>query len=308
MRLKPLNKMPKISLLLPTRHRFDRAVAFLESVVATAAQLSSIEVLLAIDKDDQESQHILSPHPKLLIRKIIGPQTTMGGLNTRLLHQAKGEIIMLVNDDIIIRTPNWDRYFIQSSQIFPDQIYLMHTKDGFKNHAFPIFPILSKHCCHLIKDPYPREFCGDGIDLHLFDIFIRLKNLGHERIIYLENVFFEHMHVCLGKAKQDAIYRSRSHLKGNYTFYALWEFREQITKLLCQTIEGHKNKQILITKKLKNQSRISLLLNCFLRSQQTLTYRTKYFCYHLIRETYLLLRLDILKWFLKRSFKKLFST
>ncbi len=307
MPLKQLHKMPKISLLLPTRHRIHRALAFLKSIVATANQLSNIEVLLAIDDDDQESQLLTSPHPDLLIHKIIGPKTTMGQLNTRLLHHARGDILMLVNDDILVRTPNWDVHFIHSSQTFSDQIYLMHTKDGFKDRSFPIFPILSKRCCKLMQDPYPNEFYGDGIDLHLFDIFVRLKNLGHQRIIYLEHVFFEHMHFVLGKAKNDEIYRSRCHLSGNQTFYALWEFREQIAYVLFQKIEGYKEEKILTKKPLKNQNRFFLLFICFLKSKQTFIYRIKYLSYHLAREIYFFLHFDILKRFVKRSFKKSFS-
>lgn len=285
----------EISLLLPTRERPLQAEAFLQSVAETAENLSHIEVVAAIDDDDKKSHTLLSPHPDLKLIKVIGPQTTMGGLNSRCLEKASGKIIMLVNDDILIRSKGWDRHLIEADRTCSDGIYLMHTRDGQKDNAFPIFPILSSRGCSLIKDPYPKEFCGDCIDSHLFDIFLRLKDVGHDRILYIPEVLFEHIHFSVGKAPIDKIYAARSRLKGNHTFYSLWEKREHAAHTLATEIEGTTVLKPLPKNSPKKQGSYSILLTSFLRSHQSFIFRLKYLTYHTLRETYLRFRLDKIK-------------
>jgi len=42
------------------------------------------------------------------IERIIGPKLTMGGYDSRCLERSHGEIIILVNDDMVIRRKGWD--------------------------------------------------------------------------------------------------------------------------------------------------------------------------------------------------------
>jgi len=290
--------MAKISLLLPTRERLAKAQAFLQSVVDTADDLSQVEVIATLDDNDTPSHQLSSPHPALTLHKVIGPQTTMGALNTRCLKKASGEILMLVNDDILIRTKGWDTHFMQAAKKFPDGICMMHTRDGYKDASFPLFPILTKRACDLIQDPYPSEYCGDCIDSHLFDIFLRLKDLGEDRIVYIPEALFEHMHFSVGKAPVDALYQARSRTRGNQTFYALWKQREQTAQSLLATIRGQNAPFAL--QPLRRQNSYFLLLKSFWESKQTLNFRLKYFAYHLLRETYIRFHLDKVKAHLKK--------
>ncbi|WP_420422363.1 glycosyltransferase family 2 protein [Simkania sp.] len=285
--------MAKISLLLPTRERLAKAQAFLQTVVATADDVSQIEVIVTLDDDDTPSHTLTSPHEALSLRKVIGPQTTMGALNTRCLKKATGEILMLVNDDILIRTKGWDTYLIEAVKKFPDGICMMHTRDGYKDASFPLFPILTQKAVQLIQDPYPSEYCGDCIDSHLFDIFLRLKDLGEDRIVFIPEVLFEHMHFSVGKAPVDALYQRRSRTAGNQTFYSYWKQREQIAQVLLAAIR--RKQASLISLPFKRQNSYFLLLKSFWQSQQTLNFRLKYFAYHLLRETYIRFRLDKVK-------------
>lgn len=287
-----------ISLLLPTRERPSKARAFLQTVVETADHLSQIEVIAAIDDDDLETQKLLSPHPNLNFIKTIGPQTSMGSLNTRCLSKASGNIIMLVNDDILIRTKGWDTHFLNGAKRFLDDIYLMHTRDGCKDRSFPLFPILSRRVCDLLQNPYPNEFCGDCIDLHLFDIFLRLKDLGENRILYLPEVLFEHIHFSVGKAPIDKTYLARSHMKGNQVFYAFWKEREETAHILRETIvnTSFSTKRAIYRKKeFREQNSYLLLCISFLKSKQSFLFRLKYLIYHLLRQTYSCFRFDKVK-------------
>jgi hypothetical protein len=55
------------------------------------------------------------------------------------------------------------------------------------------FPILSRTVCELMGSICPSEYIRTALDNHIFDIFKRLAPLGHNRIIYLKDVIFEHL-------------------------------------------------------------------------------------------------------------------
>ncbi len=297
--------MAIISLLMPTRHRVNRAGLFLQSVVDTADNLLDIEVVLAIDDDDKDSQEICSPHVDLKIVKVIAPRASMGELNTRCLNNSTGQIVMLVNDDIIIRTKSWDRCFIEISKNFEDEIYLIHTKDGFSDEKFPIFPILSRKFCFLISDPFPKLYLRDGIDTHIYDIFMRLNDLGYDRVVYLPNIFFEHLHYLNGKSEMDSVYSDKpSLMTGNRQFYVLWGERElAIRKLfayLCgEEFSGESESTYGLISHDNNTniefSSLLSLFSCFFKSKQSIGYKSRYLSYNLAKEIYYLFRINKLK-------------
>ena len=66
----------------------------------TAEVLSAIEVILYVDDDDTGSHH-LDATPLHTVR-LIGPKQSMGTYNTQCYRAAKGQIIVLVNDDMVM--------------------------------------------------------------------------------------------------------------------------------------------------------------------------------------------------------------
>lgn len=194
----------RISLLLPTRGRPKLVERLFESIVERTKNLSSIEVILYVDEDDHESHQL---HSKVFTTKrIIGPCLSMGAYNTACYHEASGDIIILVNDDIVIRTHFWDDLVQKIDKKFDDKIYLGYANDLFKTQRFCTFPIMSRRTCELLIDPYPIDYHRTFIDVHLFDVFKRLSHLGNNRILYDPNLIFEHLHFRTGKAELDSVY------------------------------------------------------------------------------------------------------
>jgi glycosyltransferase involved in cell wall biosynthesis len=289
--------MPKISILVPTRGRPRRLLDFLQSIIDTTAVNADVEVVLGIDEDDHSYEGVELPEDRLQIKKTVAPQASMGSINTRCLQHATGELIMLGNDDVIFRTRGWDQIVLTASQRYPDGIFLMYARDGIKNDAFPCFPILSKSFCTLIGDPFPALYQGDGIDMHLYDIFVRLKDRGLSRFCYLDNVYMEHRHISNGKGNFDAIYSVRSHKLGNYHFYSLWEQREQNIRAIL-------GEMARLSPSAASSSLI-LIWKCFLHSRQSSAYRWKYLLYHTAREVYFYFQLHKLKRFIIRMYSQL---
>jgi len=223
-----------ISLLLPTRGRPKLARRFLQSVAEKSVYPQDVEIILYVDEDDSESHGI--DYPDLNIQRIIGPRQTMGSYNSDCLANSSGEIIVLVNDDMVIRTQGWDERLRQLDASVPDKIYLAYGNDMFKKGTLCTFPILSRKTCRVLREPYHRAYRGAFIDYHLMDIFKRLEHAGFARIFFLEDLVFEHLHYRTGKAPIDATYSARGRFDDDMLFVGLVPVRIASLNLLIETI------------------------------------------------------------------------
>ena len=227
---------PSISILLPTRGRPAQAERLLKSVVEMSADLNRIEIVLYVDEDDTASHAIQCKG--LSINKIIGPRLSMGGLNTACLERSTSDIIVPLNDDMVIRTPDWDRRIAEIHESFPDRVYLAYPNDLHTGEMLCSTPILSRTTCEVLTHPFPEAFQGGFIDYHLMDIFKRLQVLGEERMIFLGDVVVEHLHYQYGKSEVDATYEQRGPLNvGDEVFVGLRRYRRESSKRLLAHIQ-----------------------------------------------------------------------
>lgn len=199
-----LNTIPQISLLLPTRKRPKLVDRLFHSIATCTYRCDKIEVIVYVDDDDVASHAVNSTY--FSVKVIKGPCRTMGGYNTCCYEASSGDIIILVNDDMEIRTPGWDDRVRQMHAEFEDEIYLGYANDLFKKSKFCTFPIMSRRTCELLGQPYPIEYNRFFIDVHLFDIFKRLQCAGVGRIRYHADIIFEHHHFRAGKGALDETY------------------------------------------------------------------------------------------------------
>lgn len=235
-------KKPQISLLLPTRGRRVLVERFFLSLVETASHRDQVEVILYVDEDDVDSHHLGSDVVR--VTRIIGPRASMGTYNSACYGAAQGDIIILVNDDMVIRTPGWDEKIIEFDANIPDKIYLAYGNDLFKKMDLCTFPILSRRTCELLVEPYPKEYQGAFIDYHLFDIFKRLQHSGFDRIRYMDDVVFEHLHYRTGKAPFDETYSKRGRFADDPTFLALINSRQKSAERLLRILRGDESQTL----------------------------------------------------------------
>lgn len=228
--------MPKISLLLPTRGRPHLVQRFFQSLIAQTANLKDVEVVLYVDDDDHGSHSL--DCDGISLAKIIGPPLSMGGYNTACLSRSSGEIVVLMNDDVVVRTPGWDGQIIRFAAGIPDGIFLAYGNDLHMGKRMCTFPILSRKACKVMIKPYPGEYQGGFIDWHLLDVFKRLKYMGQNRIFYLDELVFEHLHLDAGKAGSDPTYQSRGRYEGDWTFVSLRDLRQVTAERLRAVIMG----------------------------------------------------------------------
>ncbi len=194
--------MFEYSLLLPTRGRPELVRRFLESVAGTVLVPGSLEVVLCLDEDDKASQSIQF-RDLSLNKVVVPPGLSMGRLNRACFEASSGRHVMLVNDDIIVRTMHWDRAVSDVFRSVQDDIALVHLNDLLFRDKLCTFPCLSRRACDEIG-LCPVEYHRYRIDDHIYDTYAMLAHLGHKRIFYLPDVVFEHDNfdkAAHGKAK-----------------------------------------------------------------------------------------------------------
>jgi len=181
---------PLFSFLIPTRGRPDLVARLFQSIVDTTSDLANLEVILVIDDDDELSKGISDD--RINFKLVVVPRgLTMGGLNLACYRESSGRYIMLMNDDVILRTPAWDKTVLSTFERFTDDIALVHVNDLLFRERLCTFPFVSRTACEMIG-LCPEVYRRYKIDDHIYEIYSMLAHLGHKRIIYLPDVVFEH--------------------------------------------------------------------------------------------------------------------
>lgn len=229
---------PTFSLIVPTRGRPAQLRRFLDSVAATAARPDRIEVVLVVDGDDLGSGVVT--HPELKVITAVGePGRTMGALNAAGSAASRGRYVMLLNDDVVVRTRGWDRTVLRQLRRFPDGIALVHVNDTLMRDHLCTFPLVPRRYAELAGGICPTDYRRYRIDDHIEDVFNMLAVLGVRRSVYLPDVLFEHLnaiaHPSAGRVYESA--DSRALAADAARFEALAGERKALALRLIEVID-----------------------------------------------------------------------
>jgi len=227
--------LPDISLILPTRERPTQARQALDSVARTADRPRQLEVILYVDLDDVPSHGI--EHPDLKVVKLIRPRAKMGAMTQACYAASAGRYVMLLNDDVVCRTAGWDAAILARLEQYADDVALVWGNDLFRGATLPSHPILARTACAIMGGVCPQKYHRDYIDAHIYDVFCALRRLGHDRLVYLPDVVFEHMHVEAGKAPFDNTAVKQRKTDDELTYIAWAEERWLAAARLARHIE-----------------------------------------------------------------------
>src|SRR5437899_3301205 len=159
---------PWFSLIVPTRARPVQLQRFLESVARTAACPKKIEIVLVMDEDDRTGASVACEGLKV-VRVIGRAGRRMGALNAAGFEASRGRYVMLLNDDVVIRSRRWDAKIHKWFGRYPDNVLLVHVNDTLLRDNLCTFPLLSRVYCALIGGIAPPSSERYAIDDHIED-------------------------------------------------------------------------------------------------------------------------------------------
>lgn len=229
----------EISLLLPTRKRPDNIVRLHKSVQETADNPSEIELIIAIDDDDNS-------YNKLMDNGLVNttffkvPRTTLSKYWNMCYEKANGEILQHCGDDIVFRTKGWDTMVKEAFAQYPDNIVFVFGDDGHWKDTFGTHGFIHRKWAEAVGYFVPPYFSSDYNDTALNYM---AKALGRHHYIDFLN---EHLHPAFQKAEWDITHQERltRHQQDNVgLLYEMKkpEFDEKV-KLLQEVIDEYKRK------------------------------------------------------------------
>jgi len=227
----------EFSLILPTKDRPKLAARLLQTIAQTSSDMDRIEVILYTHEDDTDSREI--EYPGVPLVKISGNIKLMGAITNECYKKTSGKFIMLLNDDMIFRTKNWDLMVEEEFARFPDGVALIYGNDLYYGKGMASFPILSRVACKMMGRICPSEFKRHYIDVNLFDIFSKLSVLGHNRLIYMQDLVFEHMFYELSIIAYDNIPRFSDTESDQKVFSSLETLRQDTAIKMARFIKNH---------------------------------------------------------------------
>tara|TARA_B100000686_G_scaffold354471_1_gene464942 strand:+ start:10957 stop:11796 length:840 start_codon:yes stop_codon:yes gene_type:complete len=268
-----LGKNINISVVLPSRGRPERLDQLLESISLTATDLTKLEVVILLDKDDSINYSQIKTY-NINCNFIVGNSgRTMGELNQDCVFHAKGDVIFFMNDDVIFRSLAWDIILLEKISLMLDSKYIMYPNDLFKGSKLCTFPIMDRKFLLKNLDIIPSNYLGSFMDLHIMDIFKAYS--GGSRILYIPDIVCEHKHYRTDQSLLDDTYLKRDRFKDDLIFIQLSGSRANITSRL-ENIEP----KTRIT--FKDDSVFQLLLG-----SASISWKLRIFLYMLCRKLYI---------------------
>ena len=124
------------SFIIPTRGRPESLSRLCDSIRAHTSHPDQLEIVFVMDSDDQAS--LKFEYAGLKIRKVeVAPAMTMGELDIAGYQAASGRYLMLLNDDVVLRTTAWDERVLEVFHGYPDGIVLVHVNENIFRQCCP---------------------------------------------------------------------------------------------------------------------------------------------------------------------------
>ena len=208
-----------ISILTPTRQRVSRLSDFVLSVYQHTEEKNRLEMLMYIDSDDPNKEHYMDYYDYLQtefkdfmrVLFVCGEPQSVSKSWTDLYKKSVGDIIIMGNDDLIYKTPSWDRMVELESNAYEDDIYCMWMDDRINSDIHCAFPIVSRKWCDTLGYFTPGVFHFGYNDTWVFDIAKRVN-----RCRFLGGVVAEHLHFAANKSTYDETYAKKRHEQNSY--------------------------------------------------------------------------------------------
>jgi hypothetical protein len=235
------------SIILASRERVHLLDSLLNSIVANTADHKNCEVIVAIDNDDRITRRYLDrfqntcPFVRFVSRDR-APNLNDDYLNWAWRNFSTGDNIIVMNDDVVFKTPHWDHHIMANLSRYlcdkPDGVAYGWIQDGLLNRAgglnYCCFPLITRKAAEVVGFVMPPQFPGWGADIGVYRIYAAI-----DRICDLSSVTLDHVSYHTGKRSRDHISHHVEAKGGTHPFDA-FDPSPYIDRLL-QYIGGDKS-------------------------------------------------------------------
>lgn len=179
----------EFSIIIPTRGRPRRLRETWESIFATVSNPDQVEVVIAADSDDPETIREVA-HLSGMRRVMVAKERMFAVPKWSYAYPAAmGKICMLCGDDIIFRTPDWDKKVSSAFDQWSDRIGMVCIAEGIWNGKLATNIFLSREWIEALG-----YFVADGLRHNFVDQWIDEIAKAVDRRCYLGDVMAEHIH------------------------------------------------------------------------------------------------------------------
>lgn len=190
--------MYQLSILLPSAPGNEAKLHKVwESIKRTSTSLSDIEIVICLDADDKH-KHGDTERFNNLVYTYCNPSKFRSHFFNQAMKASTGRFMMMGNDDIIFKTPGWDKMIPYDK--YPDDLVLFYFRDNEFNEIFACHPIWSRKMMEINPNLLEHDYLLTKCDNVFWDTH------PSNRRIYLPDVEIAHNQV-----KDPSIYKMEAY-------------------------------------------------------------------------------------------------
>lgn len=199
------------SIVLASRDRPHLLSNLIDSIWRTTADISRVEVLIGVDRDDERTKNLrYAFHKYSFVNFFVRERSRMLNedyLNWLAREFASGKYIIICNDDTEFKTDRWDEHCYARLQEYlknkPDGIAYGYFSDGLVNRhglGYCCFPLVTRKAVQAVGFAMPPQYPAWGADVALWKIYSQV-----DRICDISEVMLDHISQHNGTRPADAI-------------------------------------------------------------------------------------------------------
>lgn len=141
--------MKQVSILIPTRKRFEMFKKSISSLYETCNDVNNFEILVATDTDDEDTTNQIKEffQDKTNIKYFVFERQYYYGFHhyiNNLSYQASGDFLFLWGDDAVMKSKNWDVEILNYSNSFCMLSPKVDNMEDYWRDQGVLFPIIPK--------------------------------------------------------------------------------------------------------------------------------------------------------------------
>lgn len=214
----------KIAILVPSRERMNRRLTLITSILTTVSDINNVNIYIGVDNDDPTRDMIYKISQAIPCVKIVdlhneGKFTGLGKMWNVCVAKSTEEIISMIGDDMVFKTPNWDLEIIKefTEDCPADQIKAVHCNDDHHKHKLAVNLFCHRKFVDVMGQFMREEFRINWVDQWLHQLFNCFN-----RLTYRDDILIEHRHWLYGKNTRDGVAERMAHADMLISSDQLW--------------------------------------------------------------------------------------